>query len=286
LRAEVTACARYAKGRLAGTDFRNRGTPVAIVVPHAGLAYSGGVAATGYLAVREAFVRVDAFVVFGAVHRFRVAVPGLWARGEWRTPLGDIQVDGEIADALLDAGLCEENEAAHRGDNAIELQTPFIKALFPEAKIVPLAAAFFPGAAGFGANASRVVRETAPGRVVIAVASTDLTHYGASFGVMPAGVGAPALEWTRKNDRRFLDALTGLDLEAIVPIAARDGSACGAGAAAAAAGWARERGAERGTVLAYATSHDIAPSGIAEHFVGYGSVLYASNVDCQKGGSA
>ncbi|MDR3212258.1 MAG: AmmeMemoRadiSam system protein B, partial [Planctomycetota bacterium] len=110
---------------------------------------------------------------------------------------------------------------------------------------------------------------------LVVLASTDLTHYGASFGVTPAGSGPAALEWARGNDWRWLDTLLELRSEAIVATAQRDGSACGAGAAAAAAGWAAEAGCRRGQVLAYASSHDSEkPGGLAEHFVDYASVIY------------
>lgn len=276
LKGLLAECVAEGRRLLAESELGGRGPPVAIVAPHAGLAFSGGVAASAYVAVREALPKVDAFVVFGAAHRVRLDRAGIWASGSWRTPLGAIDVDEALADALIGAGVGGENEAAHAGDNAVELHTPFIKALFPEAKIVPVAMSFFPDSAALGKKASAAVRAAAPDKTVIAAASTDLTHYGAAFGVLPAGVGDPALEWTRKNDSRFLDALAALDLDGIVPRAERDGSACGAGAAAAAAGWAAERGARAGVVLAYATSHDIAPSGTAERFVGYGSVLYAA----------
>jgi AmmeMemoRadiSam system protein B len=133
---------------------------------------------------------------------------------------------------------------------------------------------FIPDSARSGEIASRVAGECGNGKTIVAVASTDLTHYGASVGLMPAGVGGTAVEWTRENDGRFLDALVGLDAEGIVPIAKRDQSACGAGAAAAAAGWARERGCRKGRLLAATNSHEVAPRGVAEHIVGYASVAY------------
>ncbi|MCC8108968.1 MAG: AmmeMemoRadiSam system protein B, partial [Planctomycetes bacterium] len=58
----------------------------------------------------------------------------------------------------------------------------------------------------------------------------------------------------------------------IVRLASRDGSACGAGAGAAAIGWAKEFGATSGQVIGYTNSHDVMPDGRAEHFVGYAAV--------------
>lgn len=252
------------------------GTPVAAVVPHAGLAYSGGITATVFRKISEAYQSIDTFIIFGACHRERLRKPAIWAKGSWQTPLGDLPVDEELAQAFLDGGIGEENERAHTADNAIELVTPFIKALYPHAKIVPVAMDFFPDSWRYGSSAAEIVSANPrfSAKTTIALASTDLTHYGASFGIMPAGTGQKALDWTRDNDKRFLDNLTEMNLEGIVSTAARDHSACGAGAAAAAAGWAKQCGCDKGILLAYETSYDIIPQGIPEHFVGYGSVLY------------
>jgi AmmeMemoRadiSam system protein B len=134
---------------------------------------------------------------------------------------------------------------------------------------------FLPDAHRFGELAARTA--AALGKTIVALASSDLTHYGAAFGLMPAGSGDSALAWTRENDRRFLAPLLALDLAAIVPAAERDSSACGAGAAAAAAGWAKALGCRKGWLLAHADSHEAAPAGgRAEHIVGYAAAAFAA----------
>lgn len=272
LRREVRSCLAQAEA-LYGRALAGDGCePIAVIAPHAGLAFSGAVAAVAYRLLRDAFERVDAFVVFGACHRASLRVPAVWAEGAWETPLGDIEVDEVLAERLVEAGVGEVGEAPHRGDNAIELQTPFIKSLFPEAKMVPVAVSSRPDSWRRGELAAGVAAEY--GKRVVAVASTDLTHYGASFGVMPAGTGEAALAWTRENDRRFIDSLTRLDLENIVAVAERHGSACGGGAAAVAAGWAKAAGCGSGRLLAHTNSHEVMPMGEAEHFVGYASLVF------------
>ncbi|MDR1533675.1 MAG: AmmeMemoRadiSam system protein B [Planctomycetota bacterium] len=268
LAAALDACLRQAE-RLYGSA-RPEGEPAAAVLPHAGLAYSGAVAAAVFNWLRRAGTEVETFVVFGACHRVNPGIPAIWARGAWETPLGSVRVDEKLADILIEAGVGRADERPHAGDNAIELQIPFIRRLFPEAGLVPVAMPFRPDAHRLGGLAA-----AAAGRRVIALASTDLTHYGAAFGLMPAGVGESALAWTRDNDRRFLEKLLEMDLAAIVPTAERDHSACGAGAAAAAAGWAGFRGCRAGRLLARTDSHEAAPGGRADHIVGYAALAYA-----------
>lgn len=277
LRAEVETCLQKGAAQYGRALEEGSGRPVAVVVPHAGLFYSGALAGLAFELVRKRGNRVETFVVFGACHRERLRKPAIWADGAWETPLGPVEVDAELARALIEQGVGEANPRPHEGDNAIELQLPFIKIMFPEAKIVPVAMGFFPDSWRYGELAAQVVKKRAADGVV-AVASTDLTHYGASFGVTPAGAGPEALEWTRENDARFLNALTSLDLENIVPVAERDRSACGAGAAAAAAGWAKEFGCTEGRLLARTDSNEIMPQCRAEHFVGYGAVAFERRV--------
>ncbi len=273
LQREIVECMERADVLLSGVTLP-AGSPVAAVAPHAGLQYSGGIAGTAFRTILASYPIVDTFVIFGACHRERLKKPAIWAKGSWLTPLGQLPVDETLAHALLEAGIGEENEHAHIGDNAIELLTPFIKALYPQVSIVPIAMDFFADSWRYGAKAAEIAAGFSE-KTIIALASTDLTHYGASFGVVPAGSGQKALDWTRDNDKRFLTTLTDMDLDSIVPTAVRDHSACGAGAAAAVAGWAKQCGCVKGTLLAYETSYDILPQGIPEHFVGYGSVLYS-----------
>ncbi len=267
---EVERCLRVAAEQYPDASSLFPKPAVAVMVPHAGLTFSGPLAAAAFQILRNGHGHVDRLVVFGACHRERLARPAVWPDGAWETPLGDIPVDADAAAYLVAAGPADANRSAHEGDNAIELQTPFIKYLFPEAKIVPVAMGFFRDSFEIGERMATAARGWSG--VTLAVASTDLTHYGAAFGVTPAGFGEPALAWTRENDARFLDAVTGMAGDDIVRIAARDGSACGAGAAAAAAGWAKVFGAVCGHVIAYTNSHDVMPDGRAEHFVGYAAV--------------
>lgn len=273
LQKEVAECLRKGIGEYGRALDVDEGRPSAVMVPHAGLFFSGALAALAFELVRRRWEQVDTFVLFGACHRERLRKPAIWAEGEWETPLGGVTVDDELSSACIDAGVGEKNYTAHEGDNSLELQLPFIKSMFPDSRIVPVAVGFFPDAWRYGELAAGVVKKLGR-KNVVAVASTDLTHYGASFGVMPAGVGDTALSWAKENDERFLDAVTEMRFEDMVSIAEQDRSACGAGAVAAAAGWARAFGCTGGRVLARTDSHESMPRGLAEHFVGYGVVTF------------
>ncbi len=274
LKQEIALCLEKGKREFGSNLGGLSGPPVAMVVPHAGLFFSGALAALGFDLLRRNYPRVDRFVVFGACHRMHLRRPAVWNRGAWATPLGQIAVDADLATAFCEEGVGDANPAAHLDDNAIELQTPFIKGWFPEAKLVPVAMGFFDNAWEIGGLAAGIAARFSG--VTLAVASTDLTHYGRVFGIFPVGAGSAAVEWTHRNDEKFLDALIAMRQDDIVTVAERDSSACGAGAAAAAAGWARARGCERGSLIGYTTSYEVMPQGEADHLVGYGAVAFVA----------
>lgn len=263
-----------------------------IVAPHAGLAYSGEVAARAYAWLAAATAPScfdnggDGFgdgggdpgilFVFGAAHRGAPGgVPAVWPDGVWKTPLGDVPVDAELADELVRRGVARADPLPHLGDNAIELQMPFIARLFPDARVVPVAAPPGPGVEALGREAFDAARSLAFGRRAVAVGSTDLTHYGAAFGLMPTGRGPGAVAWTRANSQPFLDALGAFDGPGALAAAARGQSACGAGAAVAAMSFARAAGAERARVLAHVTSAEVSgETASAEHIVDYAAMAF------------
>lgn len=243
------------------------------LVPHAGWAYSGPVAAKTFAALAESGTP-STVVVLGAVHSWGVQRPSLQARGAWDTPLGAIEIDEDLAQEILRLGGKEvvDNPLAHSEEHSIEVQLPFIKYLFPEARIVPL---LVPPRENSPAIGEIVARAAAPRRQeVFLVGSSDLTHYGSHYGFAPRGTGPAALAWAKENDQRLLDEVVRMQAEAIVERALTDRSACGAGAIAATVAAARAFGATRGIILEHTTSHDVQPMGSPTDFVGYAAVVF------------
>ena len=73
------------------------------IVPHAGWVYSGPTAAKVFAAIRSRSTPTT-FVVFSAVHRWGADRAAVYASGAWSTPLGEIAVDDELAQAVLAQG--------------------------------------------------------------------------------------------------------------------------------------------------------------------------------------
>jgi AmmeMemoRadiSam system protein B len=244
----------------------------AAAVPHAGWRYSGGVAARALKALSERSRPASIFLL-GAVHRARLRRAALCGGEGWETPLGPVPVDedlaAEAAAALGDLALVDA--AAHDTEHSIEVVMPFIHEVFPGVPAVPIMVP----PDGSPAEVGRRLARLAAARGAVAVASTDLTHYGESYLFTPAGLGEPAHAWMRGNDERILDLARRLEAEAIPGEARRSWNACGPGALAAAAAFARELGAGEGTVLERTDSHEV--QGKGEPFamaVGYAGIVF------------
>ena len=244
------------------------------VVPHAGWTYSGATAGQVYAAL-AAEARPDAIVLFGAVHSWAVRAASAYGEGAWQTPLGELVVDHELGQATVDVsdGLVVIDPGAHDGEHSIEVQLPFLRHLFGVVPILPIAVPPFEGAHQVGIAVARAAGEL--DRSILAVGSSDLTHYGPRYGHAPVGTGEQALRWTHDNDARILDLLVEMRADAMVGEAAVQRNACGGGALAATVACVAALGATRGITLHYTTSHEVLPMGRPSDMVGYGAVVFA-----------
>ncbi len=247
--------------------------PVGGIVPHAGWMFSGPTAGKVFR-VLSRLAAPATYVLFGAVHRPGAAKASLYPEGAWRTPLGDCAVDAALAAELLKTApdLLEAAPEAHRGEHAIEVQVPFIQALSPEARILPIAVPMTGAATELGRAVARVIaRWNSP---AVFVGSTDLTHYGMDYGLTARGPLETGLPWMRANDARIIRLAEKLLAEEIIPEAEEHDNACGAGAMAAATATAAALGAARGRVLEYTTSADVTEDYRGNHAVGYVGIVF------------
>jgi AmmeMemoRadiSam system protein B len=108
-----------------------------IVSPHAGLDYSGDLAA---LAWKSAARRAPKTVlVLAPYHRAEDSLVYLPESDSFDTPLGAAAVDRSLVEELLDCGtIFAVNDIPHLEEHGIEIQLPFMRYLFPEAALVPV----------------------------------------------------------------------------------------------------------------------------------------------------
>lgn len=226
-------------------------TLVALVAPHAGLMYSGPVAAYAYRhlpadAPLIVLVGPSHFVGFEGIAAFRG--PG------FETPLGVAAIDQDCTEALFAASpLVREHPSAHVREHSLEMQLPFIKRRAPAAKIVALLLGWQTPAVAeaLGETLGQVLE----GRRAVLVASTDLSHY------QDAATAA-------RLDAIVIDRVAALDPDGLQrALDVRPEHACGGGAAVAVLRAAQRLGANHAVVLKYGDSGDV--SGDKSAVVGY-----------------
>ncbi len=248
--------------------------PVAGVVPHAGWVFSGGVAAKVFSCFKEKNPP-DTIILFGSVHNItNVRRHSVYPDGAWSTPVGDVEVDAEMSNIILNdlSDLVVPSYDAHDWEHSLEVQIPFIKYLLPDAKIVPIAV--LPGKDSWqvGGKIAGIAQKSETN--IVAVGSTDLTHYGSNYGFSPAGSGEEAKEWMIENDRKIIDKALNLEAETIVEEARQNRNSCGSGALSATAAFAKGLGREKGYLLEHITSFDIMPDPVFTMAVGYAGIIY------------
>jgi AmmeMemoRadiSam system protein B len=147
---------------------------IGAVVPHAGLMYSGHVAAAFYAAADLP----KRFIILCPNHTGLGHSAAINREGAWRTPLGDVTVDTPLADALLSrTKLLRVDPMAHAREHSLEVQLPFLQRLLPQFTFVPICLAThrLDLTEEIGMVLAEVVKEERE-RVGI-LASSDLNHY-------------------------------------------------------------------------------------------------------------
>ncbi len=170
-----------------------------ILVPHAGLVYSGIVAAAGWRVLLPSAALPSAVVVpspassgppptivlLGTNHGAAwLDGVGAWDGGSWRTPLGDVAVDRGLTDAVIALGEPFSADArCHLGEHSLEVQLPFVARLAPGARIVALSVGTGTGRRGVEAGerlGSLIAERRAAGERILLAISTDMAHYPAA----------------------------------------------------------------------------------------------------------
>ena len=226
------------------------------IAPHAGYMYSGHVAGA-------VFARVEVprrCVLMCPNHTGMGRALAMMSEGAWETPLGDVPIDTELAEALKQRfGSLHDDAAAHRAEHAAEVELPFLQMRQPELTFVPIAL----GTGQFDvleqlgkALADVIAAQKDP---VLIIASSDMNHYESDAA-------------TRVKDHRAIERILTLDARGLYDVVTQqDISMCGFGPAVAMLTAARLLGATSAELVKYATSGDV--SGDRELVVGYAGVV-------------
>ena len=148
------------------------GFPKALIVPHAGYIYSGGVAAEAYARLCAARGVVRRVVLLGPCHRVPVRGLALPAATSFATPLGQIRIDQEAIKALAGLAQVVVSSAVHAEEHALEVQLPFLQRVLGDFSLLPLAVG-----AATAEEVGEVIDKLWGGVDTLFVISSDLSHY-------------------------------------------------------------------------------------------------------------
>jgi hypothetical protein len=241
-----------------------QGPLVALIAPHAGYPYSGGVAAHSYALLKSRkFTRV---VVIAPSHYEAFRFVSVYDGDAYATPLGRVPVDREFARKLAagDPRLKLSGRAHVAGagagpsqEHALEVQLPFLQRTLPGFKLVPviMGEQDYESSRALGVALAKLIGKSSD---TLIVASSDLSHYH-------------PYDQAVQLDRKALNAVTAWDyFSAAHNFQRQVWEACGGGPIVAAMIAAERLGATEARLLKYANSGDVTND--RGRVVGYGAV--------------
>lgn len=229
----------------------------ACMVPHAGYMYSGGVAG----AVFGRIALPQKILLIGVRHYPQGEALAINSAGAWRTPLGDVPIDEQLAAKLRkECALLREDNVAHSREHSLEVELPFLQYLDPGFTFVPVAVGTlrFEELTALGEAMARVLRES--GEDILVVTSSDMNHYEDD-------------RTTKLKDDMAIERLLKLDARGLLDVCREKKiSMCGLGPAMVMLTAMNALGVEKAELVEHVTSGDI--TGERDHVVGYAGMVF------------
>jgi hypothetical protein len=239
----------------------------ALIVPHAGYEYSGQVAAYGFKTL--AGKPIKHVVLIGNSHQEYFDGISVWNVGYFKTPLGEIAIDEEFADKLINTNpKIIFKESAHLKEHSLEVQLPFLQRVLSASssrdwKIVPIIL----GNQGGVDILIDALRNLIDDNTLL-IASSDLSHY-------------PSYKDAQYSDNKVIQAILSnkrKNLQKTISDLGKQGisdlqtCACGQDAIEVIMGLMDD---SEGKLLKSANSGDV--GGDKDKVVGYASILFISD---------
>jgi MEMO1 family protein len=250
LRREVEACfnSPIGPGHLPKLEAGPRNI-VGVVVPHAGLVYSGPVAAHVYAALAtDGFP--ETFVIIGPNHN-GIGAGVATTDEDFETPFGVVSIDQDIVSKLK--GVVENDPVSHRFEHSIEIQLPFIQYIKRDIKIVPISMGYQDYETAV--DTAKAIKKAIIGHDVCIIASSDFSHY-----IPP--------EKARQLDTMVIEKILAMDAKAMFDtVTSNDVTMCGYGPVMT---MLLSCGGKHVKLLKYANSGDVHPM---DTVVGYAGLI-------------
>jgi len=240
---------------------QNKRTVTSCILPHAGYIYSGRVAT---LTVASIEIKKN-LILIGPNHTGMGSQFSIVSLGIWKTPLGEVKINSEIARRIKDKSTkIKEDTRAHIYEHSLEVELPILQFFSQEEfSFVPLTV--MEGTKSeYNEIASAIadtISELKISKDTLIVASSDMTHYEPHKNA-------------EEKDRMAIDAIKNLDEDLLLErIKKFDISMCGYVAVVITIIASKKLGAKNAELILYQTSAET--SGDFDSVVGYaGMIIY------------
>jgi len=178
LKQELKKCFKHrlGPGKLPNVEPISQNKIVTLVCPHAGYMYSGPVAAASYYELAR-YQKPDNIVIIGPNHTGMGSAISLMNRGKWSTPLGEIQINEELADSIIkNSPIVDMGEEAHIYEHSIEVQLPFLQYLYGNNFLFAPVCMMMQDLET-SRELGEAIHKASNGKSTLIIASTDMTHY-------------------------------------------------------------------------------------------------------------
>ena len=185
-----------------------------IIAPHAGYVYSGPIAATAYATLAARADQIHKVVLLGPAHRVHLQGLALPVASRFATPLGEVEIDAELAARVLELPQVQRNAQAHAHEHSLEVHLPFLQALLPQFSLLPLVVGD-----ATPEQVAEVLELCWGGPETAIVISSDLSHYHSYAEATQldhatanwiVSANAPGLDPRRACGARCIDGLIAL----------------------------------------------------------------------------
>ena len=231
---------------------------IACMLPHAGYMYSGGVAAA---TVSRVNLKTK-IILLGPNHTGYGPGFSIMTEGVWQTPLGQVNIDSILANAILHhSQYLEADTQAHLYEHSLEVELPFLQYFKTDFEIVPIL--FMSSDLAMlketGKGIAAAVKDSDDKDSIMIIASSDMTHY------------EPQAQ-AQKKDQEAIKAILELNEDKLMERIQRlNISMCGYAPVTVMLSAAKLLGAKSGSLVKYQTSGDV--TGDKDSVVGYAGVI-------------
>lgn len=146
--------------------------PKALIVPHAGYIYSGGIAAAGYSQLAHQHSQIRRVVLIGPSHRVYLQGMAVPTAEAFQTPLGVVPIDRELKARVLAHSEVVEADEPHAQEHCLEVQLPFLQMLLEDFTLLPVTLGSVAPAA-----VAALLADVWGGNETLVLVSSDLSHY-------------------------------------------------------------------------------------------------------------